>query len=127
MTDVVSDDEWKTGVLGHFPGLGDITNFTIVSPQDSNVNCLAMVLGYDYWLHPPYDIEETTEYHDEPFQEGDLQIYILDGEFSHIHVCLSATRARSKMGIDYEIEHDREALDGGGYGRLTGHYRCTSA
>lgn len=62
MADVVSDDEWKTGVLGHFPGLGDISNFTIVSLQDSNVNCLAMVLGYNYWLHPPYDIEETTEY-----------------------------------------------------------------
>lgn len=63
----------------------------------------------------------------EPCRKKDLEIYLEDGVFTHIHICISATRAKSKMGSGYAIEHDRWALHGGYYGQLGGRFRRLTA
>ncbi len=127
-----------------FPGLQS-SEWRVTSPQDDGYNCIAWAAGEDdVWWEPdpmdqyfwPSDIprKSTVSAFVEAFgqrgfqpcdsyevQEGFEKVAVYtdrDGTPTHMARQLPSGRWTSKLGGLEDIEHDLEALEGSGYGRV---------
>lgn len=134
-------------IRADFPNIGDTARIT--SPETNDYNCVAWAIGItdewweggnpDFYYWPP-GIPTTHELGSViaalevagfkrcegcELEPGFDKIAVCeghDGEYSHVSKLLSSGKWSSKLGVNEDIEHDRDALLGppGKYGKPYG-------
>lgn len=130
--DRVTEDEWRLTVV--FPGLRD-ARFEVTSPPDPMYNCIGWAVGSTAeWWEPnrPEDVwpEGAPRQHTiaavmtalaaagyERCRDGKLErdaekaaIYGIGEQFTHVARQLPSGRWTSKLGVQWDIEHELKAL-----------------
>jgi hypothetical protein len=130
----------------YFPGLRDST-FCETSPETPEYNCIAWALGRsDLWMWPDGAMswpllcpqEETVDafraafhfYQYEPCADGEpgqgfekIALYAQGNKPTHAAKQLANGRWSSKLGLNVDIEHALDGLEGKRYGKVVMFFR----
>ena len=136
---MVSESEARLRLIGSFPALTE-KNFGLTSPQDRTYNCIAWAANDDrrwWWPNHPYgywpvpgapNVLQTFQIAfedlgfevcaDGVFEEGfeKVAIYALNGDPKHAARQTPDGHWTSKLGNEWDVWHELNALNGPVYG-----------